>query len=427
MRRVVVFLTILGCYHPAPVDERAVLREASEAISAPAPRKGVVTEEDVVALALSLNPSVIAAKGDVAVARAAVRETRQLDNPGVRVTNEEPLEDRAAQILVGLRWQPPHPWVHNARTARAEAAVALAEARLAREEARAVRDARLAYYRAAHAKARLALAQERLSLLEEKHRLLQTGVDREFSDPLDLSRAALALAEERGALARARGRDQEAIAALARESGLAADVPPLDPTACRPPPEALPDPLEAPPVRVARAAHRRSEAELRLQHARQVPWLQYLQLGFEHRFRHEASESNPKPDPARNTMVFGLSLDLPFLNWNLGGVARAEAERDRDASWLRSAIKATVLAQNSALARWRSARDAVVALSSEAMPAVLLAVEAEQKAMAAGRISEIRAIEAKVAATDSRRALLDAALDCLEAMVEAEYILGKTR
>ncbi|MBM4394418.1 MAG: TolC family protein [Deltaproteobacteria bacterium] len=436
----VLAAALASCYRAAPIDEAAVLREIraeSRRVAGGGPADPaapvLLTEEAAVAAAVANAPRVVAARGEVAVARAGVREARRLDNPELRASNEHPIEGagRADQLQLAVRWDPPNPWVFTAATAVAEAEVTIAEARLATEIARAAREARSAHNRAAHAAARSAVADEQIRLATRRVDLLGEGARHGATDPLDLAAAGIGLAETRAAAARAGARGADALVELAALTGIAAiAVTPLEPAACSAPPPGDPSAEDAaatshPLVREARAAYARSEAVLREQHARQVPWLRWVQIGWEHRFERGASPGDPAADPARDGLVLGAALELPFLDWNLGGVARGKAERDRDGNRLRASLAQVVASARAARDRWRGARASFERLVADAAPAAQRAVETAGKAAAAGRIPEAAALDAMARALRIRVALLDAALECREAEIEARRTAGE--
>jgi outer membrane protein TolC len=425
---------LASCYRAAPIDEAAVLREIRAESGLPAgdgdaaPGAPVLlTEEAAVAAALANAPRVVSARGEVAVARAGVREARRIENPLLRAGYEPSgLADGALdreEVTVGVRWEPPNPWIVWNAVGEAEARIPLAEAGVEVEQSRAARDVRVAFQRAAHARASAAIVAERVALAERLAGLLRSGADRGAADPLDLAEAESDLAEARGAAVRAAAREQEALAAVASLTGIEGPVAiaAMEASSCRPVP-ADSGTAEAavarhPRVREARAAHTRAEAALRLEHARQIPWLRFVEIGWEHRY-------SAPPSPSRDGVQFSAALELPVLDWNLGAIARARAQRDREAARFRAVLREVVASSGSAAARWRAAGPTVERLAAEAVAPAERAVETARQAARSGRVGEAAVIRAQEKALKVRAVVLDAALECREAEIEARRAAG---
>jgi outer membrane protein TolC len=421
--------TAAGCYHPAPLDERAILDELRAARPAtPAPAggttPGAVSEEAAVATAMAGNPDVLVARAAVPIARAGVRKASAWKNPQLRVSNEDAVDAfERERVTIGLRWYLPHPAVHVAAVEAAEAVVPEAEASADEVAWNVRRDTRAAYAHAVFAARKAALMAERAEARRQAREVAAAGVEKGLLDPSEGTRAELRWLQARDDEGRAAADARRAHALLARVMGLG-DASALilnDPGpayACPAPASdeaAIEDQVLAshPEVRRTRTAYARAEAELKLEHSRWIPWFEYFQLGYEYDY-----------DPGRSGVHFGFALDLPFLDWNKGGIAVAEARREQERLRFRESVAESLGQIRAGLASWREAAARRERISSSTLPATSAAVGSSSDAVARGRSGETFALEARERDVEARVAELEAVLACRLAAIEVEHACG---
>ncbi len=439
--RIVPFVPLLAaglasCYAAAPLDEAALLREirqtpagatvaarpAAQAPSAP------LTEADAIARADAGNPFLRAERARVPEAAAEVRKARRLENPEVRVSNgwEEDGAYSEDRFTLDFRWSPDPLPQHLAEIDIAKAAVpeSRAEAALRAWEIR--KEVRLAWTRAAWGRLRAAVDEERAAVRRETRDRLAGAPG---SDPVERLRAEVAAADAEDRARRRLEDEQEALRELARLLGLpSADglsvLPPDDPAACPSPPADPAARIEVaarshPRVALARAAYGVSEAELKLEYARRAPWARFIQIGWGYLPRVDDGIRND-----RNRLRIGAALDLPILDWNQGGVAAGEARRNRRALQFREALTDVVGGVDSSMRRWTAAAERLDRLRAGAPATAQRTVTLTREAVQAGRLSSLDLARSRLDALDLREALVEAALSCREAAIEAEAALG---
>lgn len=428
-------LILAGCYRAAPLDEAALLREIRDrpvdlpaGPSAPGTPIGALSEDDAVAMALKYNPDLRVQRAQVDVARAEVREARRLDNPEVRVANgweEDPSfgEDR---FTLDLRWSPEPLPSHLATIAAAEAVVPAVQAEAALEAWEVRQAVRLAWTRAAFESLLAVVEEERAGLLRS---LRERFAASPGADPVQHLDAQVEASRAEDRVRRQRDEAAGAIRDLARLLGLGSSeglvvAIPTDPAGCPAPASGGTDLVAAaaqhhPRIRLARAAYAAAEAQLKVEVARQIPWVRWIQVGW----GYQPDTKNGVPDN-RNQLRLGMSLDLPILDWNQGGIAAGKARRTRQAERFRDALTTVVGDVNEALRRQSAARDRLDRLVREAMPLADRSTALTTEAVRAGRLTEVDLLKVRLDALDVREALLEAARDCREAAVEVEASRG---
>mgnify|MGYP000853124276 FL=1 len=126
----------------------------------------------------------------------------------------------------------------------------------------------------------------------------------------------------------------------------------------------------------------------------------------------------------RNRLRIGAALDLPILDWNQGGVAAGEARRNRRALQFREALTDVVGGVDSSMRRWTAAAERLDRLRAGAPATAQRTVTLTREAVQAGRLSSLDLARSRLDALDLREALVEAALSCREAAIEAEAALG---
>lgn len=330
--------------------------------------------------ALFFQPRLDVARAHWDVARAAIETARARPNPTLaltpeRVFNPDPgLGPWIAAVQVDWPVETAHKREH--RAARAEAAASAARRAVAAEAwqvRRALRDA-LIELAAARARAVVGATQADtagaiVALLEER---VRAGADSRAA----LLPARLAARQAAVDLADARRRERTARAGVAAAIGV--PLPALDPIEIDFALDAAADPSAALPDAEARRAallgradvlaalddYAASEAELRLQLARQIP---DLHLGPGYQF-----------DQSQDKWSLGVSLEVPLFDRHQGPIAEARAARAESAARF-LALQAQVLAEvEQAEAELRGAEE-----RAEQLEALLEAQRAERARVAA--------------------------------------------
>jgi hypothetical protein len=438
--RVATFLPVAAvcfsaCYAATPLDEAALLRQIRQHQAAPgtAARQAAqaiaepLTETDAILRANADNPFLRAERTRIPVALADVRKARVLQNPEIRVSNGWAEEGDLSEDRFNLdfRWSPDPLLRHLAEVDVAMAGVPESKAEVALRAWEVRGEVRLAWTRAAYGRLRAAVDEERAAVRREiRDRLAAApGVD-----PVERLRAEVAVQEAEDRARRRQAEEQDALLDLARRMGLGtADgltvVIPPDPLACPAPPGAVPEAIDAvakdhPRVRLARAAYAVAEAELKVEYARRIPWIRWIQIGWAYR------PGTPGDNPDRNDLRLGASLDLPILDWNQGGVASGEARRNRSAEQFRTALAEVVADADASRSRWAIAADRLARLRIEAPALADRAMAMTQDAVRSGRLSGLDLQKSRLEALDLREALVQAALACRESVIAAESCAG---
>ncbi len=433
-RRLTLVLSITGlaaCYQAQPLTDVSMLEDLRAArTEGPATAPGVasadgpLSEESAIFTAMAHNPELVAERVGIPIAEAKVRQAATWRNPQFHIHNEDPLDPFERERLVfGVRWYPPNPAVQLAKEEAAQSEVPYAEATVAEREWAIRHQARVAYLRALHAHGRALLAGELVKLRRQLADLSKVSVEKGLADPADAMSAELAVAEAEESKARAETAEFGAKAMLASLLGMAGPEgitlrSPAEDFACQAPTateRALEDSAldQHPRLRQARAAYARAEAELRMEYNKRVPWLDYVQVGYEH-----------EPAQGMSGVRFGVGIDVPILDWNLGGVALGKARRDQQAARFREALSTVVGTIRGSVQRWRDAAGRLVHIQTGLQPLALEAVRTAGDAVASGRHPQRALLDAREREIATRAARLDTALACREAALDAEFASG---
>ena len=157
----------------------------------------------------------------------------------------------------------------------------------------------------------------------------------------------------------------------------------------------------------------RAENALRLQHAQRLPD-PTLSVGYER-----------EPPFQSNSANFGVSLPLPVLNRNAGGIRAAEAALEgarRDLAQSRARARAEIA---SAKAAWDAARARRDLLSARLVPASEGVRESVAFAYSKGGASLLELLEAERNLNDVRLAAASATSDLVSAAADYATALGE--
>ena len=286
-----------------------------------------ITRADAVASALLRGPLLAIARADSAAAFAQWLTAGALDNPGLSLSYSK----SAPRYHVGLDLPLDLPWVRRDRIGAAEQQRRGAQYRFAFARAATALAADTTYTVALAAAARARLAQRNAADADSLWRIARTR--REAGDASDLDvRLAEVYAGQQLNLAAADSLalasallDVQGVMGLAREDVRIALTdslgPPPDSDASAPPPEG-PAVAAAIPLRVAAASNALAAAEIGVRLQRRALYgIPSLSAGFETR--------DPGGSERGVLPTIGFTLPLPLLNRNRGGIAAAQADRDR--------------------------------------------------------------------------------------------------
>ena len=263
-----------------------------------------VTRAEAVAAALARGARAAFGRADTARAAGVLRAARAFPNPSLAATytKDVPHYHYIADLALDL------PWLRSARIGAAASARDAARYGFAFERAALRFDVDTAYTRAlaaaAHARLSRRTASDADSLLRMA-RLAEVNAGQLENVAVDDSLAAL-----------------DALLGVQLAMGLPADTPGITlADSLVPPPDSAPDDAGE-PLRVAAAAASLSSEQraLTLAHRSLMP-APSVQVGIE--------RSDPAEPSGTLLPTVGLSLALPFFNWNGGEIAQARAARDR--------------------------------------------------------------------------------------------------
>lgn len=423
-----------ACYTAAPLDERALLANMQapgrlEPTRTPASRwpMAPLTEQDAVRLAMEQNRTIHAARTEVSVASGEVRTAQQLNNPEARIDGDWEGHRRLQpdQVQVAARWSPPRfpEYVDGIRAA--EAAVPVAQATVAQVQWDVRQLVRLAWSRAVFASLKAqVLSQFTKVSTEHAQRMRQSALEGLY-DPLLAMKDAMtkekAWLETQEARAAQRGALQELATLVGRpDVEEAAVVYPREPPECRAPPSpALVNTLEDrllnrhPALQVRRAAYEQAEAELRAEHSKGYPWLKFVQMGY-----------NFNRDPNKAGVNVGLAVDLPLMDFNLGGVETGKARRLRERTLFSEQLAHAMGLLHATVSAWRDAHARHDRLQRDLLPLARKTVETATEAAKAGRMADVEVMKIRLDQLKVETSALDAALACREAAINAEHASG---
>lgn len=380
-------------------------------------------EAELVAVALTLNPSVRAQRLAIGEARALLVTAGRWPNPSIDAV-VRPGIDGASGTALGLDLlatllrpdeRPARRAIGEAHVDEVRAQIALAELELAGQ----VRRARVRLLAARH---RVALLEQESALRTEATRLVHR--QRELGEATDISVALVELDEVaiRRTLREARAAIESSRRALNELIGLPPDAElPLNATD-----EALTIRVYADlddreldrrllagrfDLHASAAAYRVREAELRLAVAEQYPT---LRLGPSFEKDVEGSES----------LGLGASLELPLFDRNQGAIAQRSAARDRARAEYVALLHRLRAGAFDARAALRRAKDEVEIEQRESLPSIERVESLFAGALRAREVSIFEWISVRTKAVQARMDLLDASTAYAIAVVDIETATG---
>ena len=401
------------------VVERAKSGEELNPLSEPFDPTDGLSEGEVVAVALMVNPALIARRAAIGEAEATLIAAGLWPNPEVGVSVRPGIDGASGYALeADALLELLRPRERDARKKAADARVDEVRAEIAADEFRLVGEVR---------QQRLAVfaAERVVAMLVEAVELRQRTADvirrmREIGDATELTAAAAELE-----LAEAGREVRQAVAQLERERrelnrlmGLPPDYDLAltgfgDPLRITLYDEITDDELDQrllagrPELRATEAAYRRTEQELRLAVLRQFPRLA-VGPAFERELEGDQS------------LGLGASLELPLFNRNQGEIAERRAARERvrgEYLALLHRLRADAFAARQAV---RAARAEVEAQERDVLPLLQRNQELFEGAFRAGELNIIDWITAQQRAAATRREYLEALVRYRRAVIGLE-------
>jgi len=433
-------LALAGCGHTArPLTGATVLAELREARAtvgeeppaapAAAPEEAAggapLGYEQAVAQAIAWSPRLRAYDAEVKLATAGIDEAGAWPASELRLNDfgwrqgEDTLDD----FEIAFRWHLPHPFEHGplVAAARAEVPAEEAERDLAAWEVRY--DVRLTWAEAVAGRRRVQLASELARSAEGLVGQARTSVEGGVGDPM----AALAVevdaldagADYEEALADERRATRALLRRLGQPHGTAIALPEGEGALlCPPPPTdlgALEDRIAGghPDVRRLEAEYAAAEAFLEAAHAKQIPFVEYVQLAYGY-----------DPGAAESGFTVSLSIELPFDAWGGGETAVAEAQREFVAAELRASVAVQADAARAAVVRWQEAADRVRWFAERIEPVLEAAEARAEEAAREGAATDFEILAAHHKVIEARLAALEAIYECHVAWVDTEFAAG---
>ena len=364
-----------------------------------------ITLPEVLARAEDNSPSVVQARGELAVAAARARQAGVRPNPQVNLTVEnfagsgEFRRFRSAEVTLSVSQQFELGGKRSSRRAIAAAELEVAELRVGVARADVERDARTNFAELSGASDRVTLARDAEQRARELQRTVTLLVVYGREPPLRGLRAKAALAEAEAAT-------QAAIAAYARSQrslagllgfgevdlearGAVELLAPAQPTA---------DPGSSLVVRLAAAERLAAEARVKLEQATAVPDLT-AELGVK---RFEGSNDT--------AVIAGISVPIPIANRNGGAIDAARASLNSAEARLSQARLDAIRSLRGAESDLIAADARVRALQSSGICQAREAVRLARIGYAAGKFSFLEVLDAQSALNQAEAALIDARL-----------------
>jgi outer membrane protein, heavy metal efflux system len=344
-----------------------IVAASSAAIVVFAPGRGIaqrpVTRADAIAAALTRGPSLAVAAADTSAAGAALLGAREFANPTLNLSATKDAPQRHIYADIPLDF----PWLRNARIASARAAQSSARDQFALQRAAVTFDAETTYVNAVVADARARLSRRNAQDADSLRRMAVARRAAGDASDLDVELSTIAAGQL----------DNAALA-----DSLAATAALLDLQTVMGEPSAhvhiaLADTLSltdttlaagGTPYAVQAAQQAVTAADEAVTAQRRSVWgSASLQLGVDY---HDRTQSGYLP-------VLGLAIPLPLFNRNAGGVAAAQAQRDRARAELRlidleSQRDIARVTEARAIALQRVARDRTLLASADRVAAMSL-------------------------------------------------------
>lgn len=380
-------------------------------------------EDEVVAVALTLNPGLRARRLEIGEAEALLIGAGLLPNPEIGVTWRTGIggadgHSVDADLLMDLL----QPWQRKAREAVAGAHIETVRAEIVADEWRLVREARIRLLDVNSAVQIAAMLDEAVGIRTRMLDLARRSRDAGEGTDLDVSAAELELAEMR----RDQRFAQAEVAVARRNLNALLGLPPeyelhLTGLGARAAVTVFSDPSNEElehrvlagrhELRALEAAYEKAEQQLRLAVLGQYPSLE-LGLGFE-----RESEGDKFLGPA-------AGIELPIFDRNQGEIAERLAARDRARATYVATLHRLRAEAYEARARLRTAREEIDAQDRDVLPRVRRNQDLVEGAFRAGELRVLDWVTAQQRALGARRTYLETLLRYQRSVIEIEAATG---
>lgn len=373
------------------------------------------------ALALAHHPDLAVARLELQAQDGAWQQAGARPNPQLDLQ----LEDvRAGRRSSTWQWTQPLELGGKREARLAVAAQAREQAALALQDrqARLMAEVAQAYVELLAARRQTELARQALQLAAQVSDLAGRRVAAGKVAPLEQDRAQLAQASAQLQLTQALGEQDLALQRLQALCGpqpLALPAPEQAPAL-----PALPTPrwvgerlAQAPLMQLAQRERQRRAAQVQLQRAQRVPDLA-ISLGAKR-------EAGSAGEGGRSMAVLGLSLPLPLLDRNEGGLREALArERQADEALAATRLQLQVEVEQ-ALEQLRQARDQLALLARQALPLAQRSHAAAVQGYELGKLGFIEVLEAQRGLTQVHQQQSQAQAQAHRAAAQLQRWLGE--
>lgn len=325
-----------------------------------------LSRADAVRAALERGPRLGIARADTAVAAAQLRTARAFQNPVLSLTYSKsaPQYHFVAELPLDA------PWLRSSRVGSAQAGRSSAQYRFAYIRAAIALEADTTYTRALASMARARLSRQSAEAADSLRGMAIARRNAGDASDLDVELAAVNAGQQANAAASDSLALWQNLLDLQVAIGLTPDrivVAPSD-SLVLPSEDSAMDAGTPLVVAAAEAALTSAELAARFQHQSALP-VPAITFGFE---RGDPTGAEPGVLP-----TFGVAIPIPLLNRNSGGIAQAEAERDRaqaelDVTRLESAARIAETRRVRQVALARVERDARLVESANRVAAMSL-------------------------------------------------------
>ena len=402
----------------SPAADCGPIRIASDAGRATETRpEGPLTLPGALAITGRVNPDLAAARREVQVFEAAIRQARSRPNPELSAELEDTRpETRTTRLALS---QPIE--LGGKRAARIDAADygrAAAEAKLIASQMRICAAVRVAFFDALIAQETLELAQASAELAQRATQVAERRVLAGKVSPIEQTRAQVNEAAVRVALHAAEKALATARSQLAGAVGdetlpvdrLQGDVASLPEWLTR---AELAQHIDAAPaVRQARIALEHSRARIQVERSRRIPDLS-VSVGAQH-------DSERDLDQA----IIGVSVPIPLFDRNQGNLEAALRQSDQARDELMATKLRIATRLDQALGRFATARSELTFLERDILPGAQGAYDAVLKGFELGKFSFLDVLDAQRTLFSARSQQLDALREAHHAAAALGALLG---
>lgn len=392
----------------------AALCASAQAVQEPS---GPLSLPAAIALATAANPTLSAARHELAAQGGALQQARALPNPELQTLVED-TRRASRSTTVQLNQLIELGGKRAARSAAAESSQQLADAALAQQQAETRAQVAGAFVEVLAAQEALQLADSTQALAARATAVTARRITAGKASPVEATRATVFEASvrletnlARSALATARLR----LAALwgntaprfTLADGSLAQLPPLAPQQ-----QLLARLQQAPAWRQARHALARQQAQVAIEERRAIPDVT-LSVGMKR-----------SQELGRSQAIIGLALPLPLFDRNAGNTLDALRRSDKASDELAAAGLQLQTELATAIERLATARRDIDSLQREILPGAQSAYDAASKGFEFGKFAFLDVLDAQRTLLQAKNQTLRALAEAQQAHIAIERLLG---